>query len=76
MLSCGELWALPLYLEIFGIFAGILGQKFDKILKFFKVAKSDILEIPDHARLLRIDFLIPKLDFGALKVDFSAFSEN
>ena len=76
MLSCGELWALRLYLETFGIFAGIMGQKFDKILKFFKVAKSDIFEIPDHARLLRIDFLIPKLDFGALKVDFSAFSEN
>ena len=74
--SCGELWALPLYPGVFGTFASILGQKCDKILKFVKVARSDVFELPDHPRLLRIDFSILKVDSGAQKVHLLRFSQN
>ena len=53
-----------------------MGRKFCKILIFLKVARSDIFEFLDHLRQLRNAFSLPKLDFRAQKIDFSAFAEN
>ena len=45
-------------------------------MNFLKVSQTNVFELPGHARLLRIDFSISKDDPGALKVHFSAISEN
>ena len=41
-----------------------------------KVSQTNVFDIPDDSRLLRIDFLITNLDFGAQKVNLLTFSQN